>query len=44
VDSFRKQCLLEGSDDIDLTLKHADEIRVYEAQRRQSAPWLFLDR
>lgn len=44
VDSFRKQCLLDGSDDIDLTLKHADEIRVYEAQRRQSAPWLFLDR
>jgi 3-isopropylmalate/(R)-2-methylmalate dehydratase small subunit len=44
VDSFRKQCLLEGSDDIDLTLKHADEIRVYEAQRRLSAPWLFLDR
>lgn len=44
VDSFRKQCLLDGSDDIDLTLKHADEIRVYEAQRRQSAPWLFLVR
>ncbi|WP_322628083.1 3-isopropylmalate dehydratase small subunit [Halothiobacillus sp.] len=44
VDSFRKQCLLDGSDDIDLTLKHADEIRTYEAQRRQSAPWLFLDR
>ncbi|MDA3875959.1 MAG: 3-isopropylmalate dehydratase small subunit [Halothiobacillus sp.] len=44
VDSFRKQCLLDGSDDIDLTLKHADEILTYEAQRRQSAPWLFLDR
>ena len=41
VDSFRKQCLLEGLDDIGLTLKHADDIRTYEAQRRETSPWLF---
>ena len=41
VDSFRKHCLLEGLDDIGLTLQHADEIRAYEARRRQEAPWLF---
>lgn len=41
VDDFRKQCLLEGLDDISLTLKDADAIRAYEDQRRQTAPWLF---
>lgn len=41
VDAFRKHCLLNGLDDIDLTLQHADEIRAYEAQRKESAPWLF---
>jgi len=41
VDGFRKHCLLEGLDDIGLTLQHADEIRAYEARRRQEAPWLF---
>jgi 3-isopropylmalate/(R)-2-methylmalate dehydratase small subunit len=41
VDPFRKECLLNGWDDIGLTLRHADEIRAYEAQRRQDAPWLF---
>jgi 3-isopropylmalate/(R)-2-methylmalate dehydratase small subunit len=41
VDAFRKYCLLNGLDDIGLTLKHADEIRAYEQQRKQSAPWLF---
>ncbi len=40
VDPFRKHCLLEGLDDIGLTLQHVDEIRAYEAQRRQRAPWL----
>lgn len=44
VDAFRKQCLLEGLDDIGLTLKHTDAIRAYEARRREAAPWLFLDR
>ena len=41
VDPFRKECLLNGWDDIGLTLRHADEIRAYEIQRRQDAPWLF---
>ncbi len=43
LDPFRKRCLMEGLDDIGLTLQHADEIRAYEARRRQEAPWLFLD-
>lgn len=43
VDSFRKHCLINGLDDIGLTLQHADDIRAYEAKRRQTAPWLFLD-
>ncbi len=41
VDPFRKHCLLEGLDDIGLTLQHVDEIQAYEDRRRQQAPWLF---
>ena len=41
VDEFRKHCLLNGLDDIGLTLQHADDIKAYEAQRGQQAPWLF---
>lgn len=41
VDSFRKHCLLNGFDDIELTLQHADAIRAYESRRRAEAPWLF---
>jgi len=41
VDDFRKHCLLNGLDDIGLTLQHADDIRSYEAKRRQQASWLF---
>lgn len=41
VDEFRKYCLLNGLDDIGLTLKHADAIREYETRRQQEAPWLF---
>ncbi|GAA0785747.1 3-isopropylmalate dehydratase small subunit [Marinobacterium sediminicola] len=41
VDAFRKHCLLNGLDDIGLTLQHADEIKAYEERRRQEAPWLF---
>ena len=41
VDSFRKRCLLEGLDDIGLTLKQADAIRQFESQWRQKSPWLF---
>ncbi|WP_237059020.1 3-isopropylmalate dehydratase small subunit [Microbulbifer sediminum] len=41
VDSFRKHCLLNGLDDIGLTLEDADDIRAYEEKRRAQAPWLF---
>ena len=41
VDAFRKECLLNGWDEIGLTLRHADEIRAYEARRRAEQPWLF---
>ncbi len=41
VDSFRKHCLLNGLDDIGLTLQHTDEVKAYEQKRRQTAPWLF---
>lgn len=41
IDGFRKHCLLNGLDDIGLTLQHADEIKAYEEKRRQNAPWLF---
>lgn len=41
VDAFRKHCLLNGLDDISLTLQHESEIRAYEEKTKQSAPWLF---
>ncbi len=41
VDAFRKHCLLEGLDDIGLTLEHVEDIKAYEARRKQQAPWLF---
>ena len=41
IDEFRKHCLLNGFDDIGLTLQDAELIRAYEARRRQTAPWLF---
>jgi len=40
VEPFRKKCLLEGLDDIGLTLRHADEIRAFEAKRLAEQPWL----
>jgi len=40
VDEFRKHCMLNGLDDIDLTLQYADEIRAYETKCRQETPWL----
>jgi len=41
IDAFRKQCLLEGLDEIGLTLRHAEEIRAFEAKRKAEQPWLF---
>ncbi len=40
VQPFRKYCLLNGLDDIGLTLRHADEIRAFEARRLAEKPWL----
>jgi len=41
VDEFRKHCLLNGLDDIGLTLQHQDEIKAFEAKHRAAQPWLF---
>ncbi|MES9976168.1 MAG: 3-isopropylmalate dehydratase small subunit, partial [Candidatus Thiodiazotropha sp.] len=43
VDAFRKHCLLNGLDDIGLTLQHVDDIKAYETRRRIEAPWLFTE-
>jgi 3-isopropylmalate/(R)-2-methylmalate dehydratase small subunit len=40
VQAFRKQCLLNGWDDIGLTLRHADKIRAFEVERLARMPWL----
>jgi 3-isopropylmalate/(R)-2-methylmalate dehydratase small subunit len=40
IEPFRKHCLLNGLDDIGLTLTHADEIRAFEAKRLAAQPWL----
>ena len=42
VDEFRKYCLLNGLDDIGLTLRHVDKIKAYEERRKAEAPWLFV--
>jgi 3-isopropylmalate/(R)-2-methylmalate dehydratase small subunit len=43
IDAFRKECLLNGWDDIGLTLRHADKIREFEEKRRIEQPWLFFN-
>jgi 3-isopropylmalate/(R)-2-methylmalate dehydratase small subunit len=40
VQAFRKYCLLNGFDDIGLTLRHADKIKAFEAERLANKPWL----
>ena len=40
VQAFRKYCLFNGLDDIGLTLRHADKIKNFEAQRLATKPWL----
>jgi 3-isopropylmalate/(R)-2-methylmalate dehydratase small subunit len=40
VDAFRKYCLLNGLDEIGLTLRHKDKIQAFEAKRLQQYPWL----
>ena len=41
IDPFRKQCLLEGLDDIGLTLKKADAIAVFEEKQKLTQPWVY---
>lgn len=41
VDSFRKHCLLNGLDDIGLTLEHKDEIKAFEDKYKAEKPWYF---
>lgn len=41
IDAFKKECLMEGLDDIGLTMQHVDDIKAYEQRRRQETPWLF---
>lgn len=41
IDSFRKHCLLNGYDDIGLTLQESDKIKSYEQSLKQRSPWLF---
>src|SRR5437764_445515 len=41
IDPFRKYCLLNGLDEIGLTLRHADKIREFEALRKAQHPWYF---
>jgi 3-isopropylmalate/(R)-2-methylmalate dehydratase small subunit len=43
IDEFRKHRLLNGLDDIGLTLQHVDDIQAYEKKRQLEAPWLFQD-
>ena len=41
ITEHRKHCLLNGLDEIGLTLQHADEIKAFEDKRKQAQPWLF---
>jgi 3-isopropylmalate/(R)-2-methylmalate dehydratase small subunit len=41
IDPFRKYCLLQGLDEIGLSLKHADRIRAFEERHRAQQPWLY---
>ena len=41
IDAFRKHCLINGLDEIGLTLQHADKIRAFEASRKAQFPWYF---
>lgn len=43
VDPFRKHCLINGLDDIGITLQNEDDIRAFEARHRAARPWLFRD-
>lgn len=42
VDAFRKHCLVNGLDEIGLTLQHTEKIKQFEQKRRTEQPWLFM--
>jgi len=42
IDPFRKHSMMNGLDEIGLTLQHADKIKAFEANRRNEQPWLFI--
>ena len=41
IDEFRRECLLDGLDDIGLTMQKVDRIDAYEARQREQQPWLY---
>ena len=41
IDPFQKHCLLNGLDEIGLSLRHADKIRAFEEKRKAQHPWYF---
>jgi 3-isopropylmalate/(R)-2-methylmalate dehydratase small subunit len=43
IDSFKKKCLLEGLDDIALSLKKSDKIGIFEKNLKNKKPWIFND-
>ncbi len=43
VDAFQKHCLINGLDDIGVTLQHTDKIKAYEEKQRKVTPWLFRE-
>lgn len=43
IEPFRKHCLINGLDDIGLTLQHAEKIRAFESRRLADQPWLAVD-
>ena len=43
IDEFKKKCLLEGLDDIALSLEKSDKIAAYENKLKSSKPWIFND-
>jgi 3-isopropylmalate/(R)-2-methylmalate dehydratase small subunit len=43
IDEFSKHCLLNGLDEIGITLQYQDQIRAYEEKLKQSSPWLFAN-
>ena len=43
IDSFKKKCLLEGLDDIALSLNKSDKIKTFEINLKDKKPWIFND-